>query len=56
VVGLEFFGQSLGGRQSLGRVRLGEDEGQPFVGDLGQLLGQMPLYVPPLMGVMEMSP
>src|ERR1019366_6256319 len=42
MVGLEFFGQSLGGGQPLGRVGLGEDEGQALVGDPASSLGRCP--------------
>ena len=55
MVGLELFGQALGGGQPLGRVGLGEDEGQSLVGDPGQLLGQVTLYVSTLVDLMKSS-
>ena len=55
MVSLEIFGQPLGGGQTLGRVGLGEDEGQALVGDPGQLLGQVILYVSTLVQLMKSS-
>ena len=41
MVVVELFGEALGGRQALGRVGLGEDQGQAAVDGAGQLLGQV---------------
>ncbi len=56
MVGLELFGEDLGGGEPLGRVGLGEDEGQSLVDDRGQLLWQVPLEVAPLVQVRSAAP
>ena len=55
MVGLELFGESLGGGQPLGRVGLSEDQRQSLVGDPGQVLGQVSFNIATLVQLMKNS-
>ena len=49
MVGFEFLGQALSGRQTLVGVGLGEDNPEAPVDGSGQLFGQMSIQIPSLM-------